>query len=95
MKFIKLVFRKSFYLFKNIFFQRQNHFLHELFDDSKLDDKSEMTMLQNTYINSFSLVDVLGCPGNLPKLRRDEIPFLVDTLDLRGYQIEGLETFFI
>nr|CAD2170425.1 unnamed protein product [Meloidogyne enterolobii] len=69
---------------------RQNHFLHELFDDSKLDDKSEMTMLQNTYINSFSLVDVLGCPGNLPKLRRDEIPFLVDTLDLRDYQIEGI-----
>ncbi|CAK5062488.1 unnamed protein product [Meloidogyne enterolobii] len=69
---------------------RQNHFLHELFDDNKLDDKSEMTMLQNTYINSFSLVDVLGCPGNLPKLRRDEIPFLVDTLDLRDYQIEGL-----
>ncbi|CAK5091875.1 unnamed protein product [Meloidogyne enterolobii] len=73
---------------------RQNHFLHELFDDNKLNDQSEMTMLQNTYINSFSLVDVLGCPGNLPKLRRDEIPFLVDTLDLRDYQIEGLGNIF-
>lgn len=69
---------------------RQKHFLHELFDDSKLDEQSEMTMLQTTYLNSFSLVDVLGCPGNLPKLKRDEIPFLIDTMDLRDYQIEGI-----
>uniref|UniRef100_A0A1I8BJR3 SNF2_N domain-containing protein n=1 Tax=Meloidogyne hapla TaxID=6305 RepID=A0A1I8BJR3_MELHA len=73
---------------------RQKHFLHELFDDSKLDEQSEMTMLQTTYLNSFSLVDVLGCPGNLPKLKRDEIPFLIDTMDLRDYQIEEWSSFF-
>lgn len=50
-------------------------------------------MMQTTYLNSFSLVDVLGCPGNLPKLKREDIPFLVDTLNLRTYQLEGLIAF--
>jgi hypothetical protein len=61
--------------------------LHELFDDGEV--QSGTPILKDIYLNSFNLVDVLGCPGNLPKLKRNEVPFLKDTLELREYQIEG------
>ncbi|KAF7624801.1 SNF2_N domain-containing protein [Meloidogyne graminicola] len=72
---------------------KQKHFLHELFENSETDKQSTM-MMQTTYLNSFSLVDVLGCPGNLPKLKREDIPFLVDTLNLRTYQLEEWKSYF-
>jgi hypothetical protein len=63
---------------------RQKHFLHEL---AKSDDcGNELAM---DYANSFALIDVLSSPGNLPRLRQAEIPWLRGDVSLRDYQLEG------
>uniref|UniRef100_A0A914I3V4 Helicase ATP-binding domain-containing protein n=1 Tax=Globodera rostochiensis TaxID=31243 RepID=A0A914I3V4_GLORO len=62
---------------------RSNHFLAELADpaDGNLP-------LANAYRDSFSLVDVLCAPSNLPRIGADQIPWL--NTELRPYQSEGI-----
>uniref|UniRef100_A0A183C9A4 DH domain-containing protein n=1 Tax=Globodera pallida TaxID=36090 RepID=A0A183C9A4_GLOPA len=62
---------------------RSNHFLAELADPS-----DGNLPLANAYRDSFSLVDVLCAPSNLPRIGADQIPWL--NTELRPYQSEGI-----